>query len=758
MPEQETPTAPPRATVHPSIAWPFIISTVVFIGAWLYAYAGRAVFEPWWLLGSVPVLAALGTMAAGVHWPEHDYGIRHARAGVRLARTAGVVFGVWLTWSGWAGPEQGLALLILAVLPLWAWFALLSWRAPRQAKVTAERYDEGRKIVEERTWRQILDRGGCEDVTLTEVREHRAGVVLTCEPDPEAKRTATYAEFAGRASALSTQAALHYKRLGRPLPRNAVWPEPGDDDATYLLHVTMRDVFTEASVYVPDYVPGDITRALDLGEYEDASRILLELSASMKIVGRTGSGKSVVANNLIGRVSACSNALVWVCASDKLVPLVWPWVRPFFAGDCERPVLDWVAGNSIHAVLRLLRAAYKLACDRNDRLDDASKMRPTQRFPLVAVMFEEVSHAVEFTDKILTHDGQDCTVSDLIKMIAQNGRSANVRLIMLSQYGINAALGDRASETIRNIPMRICLRTMEGHDGTRTLPGLPATVDTTTIPLHTMLVQPDAGIPRAMPAKAAALEGSDLIREIAVRQSAWRPDGVEPETDLGADYADRWDEIELPELARSVQRAGLAWRGGIPLVDEDPEDGGRDPGTGSGDENGAAVDTQGWTHQDDAAVARLLGPNGEPGPLRAPDPTAGVNRLNRLVEDLNRSADEAERAGRSGPDDDEGSGPDGPPVRSEPERSGRPLPEPLRAVVEWLDVTDRYDGWVRTEEIATGIGWSPDRDTAALGRALARFPGVNSDNLPRSADERQRKGFPVRMLRESADRYRYGMP
>jgi hypothetical protein len=771
VPEQDTPTAPARVTVHPSIAWPFIITTVVFIGAWLYAYAGRSVFEPWWLLGAVPVLAALGTMAARSHWPEYDFGVKHTRAGVTLARVSGLVYGLWLAWSGWAGPAQALPLLGLAVLPLWAWFALLSWQAPKRAEATAERNDEGRKIVEERTWRAVLDKGGCEDVVLTEVREHRAGVVLTVEPDPDVKRAPTYEEFSGRARSLSTQAALHYKRLGRPLPRNAVWPEPGDDDATYLLHVTMRDVFTEATRYVPDYAPGDIARAFDLGEYEDASRILIALTASMKIVGRSGAGKSVVANNLIARITACSNALLWVCATDKLIPLVWPWVRPFFAGECDRPVLDWVAGNSVHAVLRMLRAAYKVACDRNDRLDDASKMTATPRFPLLAVAFEEVSHAVEFKDKIRTHDGQDCTVSDLIKMIAQNGRSANVRLVMLSQYGINAALGDRASETIRNIPIRICLQTMESHDGTRTLSGLPATVDTSTIPLYTMLVQPDAGIPRVMPAKAAALEGSDLIREIAIRQAAWRPDGIEPETELGADYEDRWDEIELPELARSVKRAGLAWRGGVALIDEggdDPEDEDEGPEDGPTDEDGEVVDTtpHGWTDQDDAAFARLLGSNGEPEPPAnglgtVPDSTVGINRLNRLVDEMNRTADEAERAGRTGtpPGTDEG-GTDGPAASVE-DRSESPVPEPLRSVVAWVEATFELDPEqaYTTDRLAEEIGY--EGGTAALGKALGplmrRF-GYESRNVARRFDPAQRKGYRSADLREAADRYRYGMP
>lgn len=760
MPEQTTDHEGGRVTIPPALAWPAVGVLAVFIAGWLYTFAGAEVFSPWWLLASVPVLALLGSALARTHWSDHAFGVGHERAAVWFARCCAVVAGGWLTWSGWATPGKALPLLLLAAAPLWLWFVILSVRAPKAAQRQQDRYEEGRQVVQERGWRTVLDRAGNDDVILTGVREHRAGVVLTIEPDPDAKRTPTYAEFAGRAETISTQAAMHYRRTqGVRLPRNAVRPEQGQDDAEFLLNITTRDVFTESTKYVADYVPGDITNAIDLGEYEDAARLLIELSGHMKIVGATGSGKSNLANNLIGRITGTMNALVWVAATDKLVPLVWPWLRPFFEGATSRPCLDWVAGQSADAVLRMLRAAYKLACERNARLDDESKMRATSREPAVYVFVEEVSHAVEFTDLIETHDGQDVTVSDLIKMIAQAGRSANVWLILMSQYGINAALGDRASEAIRNITMRICLRTLESHDGSRTLPGLPATVDTTQLTDHTMFVQPNTEVSRAFPAKAPHLEGAELVGPVALANTAWRPDGVEPESELGPDYAGRWDEDRIPEIALRVRRRGWVWPqdgGGVAVADPapvytaDPVDDGDERVARGGPQDGGDMDTSAWTDDVDAAFRNLLGgeqpprssePERAPGapgahrpsnPFALPDYTDDLARLNRL-------ADEMGTPPPSAPGTEPG--------------AGRPLPPALADALAWVEGFDG-DAWVRTAELAAGIGYA---DPIRLGAELSRY-GVERTNLPRTADPKQRKGFRVQWLREAAERYRFGMP
>ncbi len=764
-----TDVKPTRATIHPMIAWPLIFTLTVFIGAWLYTLGGRETFSPWWLGLVGLVVAWAGADRADAVWSVDQYGTRQNDGGRTLAWAAGVASGAWLVYAGHVGPGRAAAIWALVGLVGSVIFWALMWRAPKRAAAQAARRAKGQAAFQDRQWREILDAADCADVIITGRTEHRAGIVLTCEPDPRADKHPTYADFAARSPRIATQAAMAIRKsTGTRLPRNAVRAEEGADDAEFLLNVSMRDVFAEAISYVPDYTPGDITNALDVGEYEDASRILLTvLDGHMKIVGMTGSGKSVVANNLIARITACSNALVWVCATDKLIPLIFPWLRSWFDGSAVAPMLDYVAGKSAHSVLIMLRDAYKLCCDRNDRLADESKMRATSREPATFVLVEETSHAVEFQDTIGTHDGQDVTISDLLKMIAQAGRSANVRIILLSQYGLNSGLGERASELMRNLTIRICLKTTEPYDGYRTLPGLPSTVDTTSIPAHTMYVQPSIEVSRAVPGKAPVLDGTEMISPIATRQAAWRPAGVEPESDLGQDYARRWDQLRHVELAGAVRRQGLTWRTpGAPVVGVATHDAaaGEDVEITLGDTEGETdVDTaEGWTAADDEAWQALLGGGQDPPkPFDVPDSGPGVARLRRL----------ADQIGQSGPPGPAQTGPPEP-DRSDAYPPGRELPEPLATVLVWLDAMEagavmavpgsadtvhvRSDAdWYMTETIAMGIGWGADR-TADLGRELSRF-GLRSGNVPRSVDPARRKGYRVTDIREAATRWRFGM-
>jgi hypothetical protein len=745
--EQETPRAP--VTVHPVLAWPAIGALAVFIAGCLFWFAETGL-SPWWLAALFPVLGPAGSAAAAAKWPEEVYGFRQPQVARRLAWAAAGAATVWLIWCGHVGPMQSWAGLALVLGPLWLWFAILSVRAPRQAEVAAVRFEQGRQLVQDRSWRVILDKAGCDDVVITKNTEHRGGLVITVEPSPDAEKPPTYSEFAARSARIATHAALHYRRTGSPLPRNAIRPEEGSDDAEFLLNVTMRDVFEQASVYVPDYTPGDITRLCDLGEYEDASRILLSIvGIHWKIVGATGSGKSVVTNNLIARITACSNALVWVGATDKLIPLVWPWLKCWFEGRAIDPVLDWVAGKDVRLVLRMLRAAYKLACDRNDRLADVSKLAPTVAEPAVFVILEEVSHSTEFSETIVTHDGQTVTVSDLIKLIGQAGRSGCVQLVLLSQYGTNPGLGDRASEIMRNITGRICLRTTESHDGYRTLPGLPASVDTTVIPLYTMYVQPSIDVARAVPGKAPELDGTAQVDPVAARQAAWRPPGIEAATDLGADYALRWDRGRCRELSLAVERAGLRWpaAAGGPPADPPPGDpaGPDDDGDDVDD-----VDTT-WTDDDDAEVAQMLGGGDDPGTgtgtgTRAkafdlPDAEAGAERLRRIAAGQDPDTGEEYTAAARHPDE------------SGAVQDAQPVPAPLDAVVAYLVAEQvQPDGWVLSDVLAQGIGYGSGH---RLGIALSAL-GLRSKNLPREYDPRQRKGYTARDLFERAQVYRFG--
>jgi hypothetical protein len=770
-------------TVSTALAAPVVAIGVLMTVAVLYLIAARVggesgTFSPWWLAVPHVIAGTAFYLAAKTHYPVAMYGRDPRDFGRILSVAGGGCAAAWQVWTGFVGPARSWPELVLGVGTLTAlWWASLWWARHCLRPAGPDVVSTGDAIVTDMPWAAILERVDPRTV-ITSVEYHRAGARLTIEP---ARWTAadgtvvdeqvTFEEFAACAGRFATSAAREFRRrTGDRLPLNSTRPEVGRDDAEFVLHVTMRDVMSEDVDYVAATEPQTIVEARDLGEYEDATRILISLlSGHAKIVGMTGAGKSVEANNWIGRITECANTLVWVCATDKLIPLIFPWLRSWFDGTSTQPCLDWVAGKHIDRVLRMLAAAYKLCCDRNDRLSDESKMVPTQREPAVFVFVEEVSHATEFGNTVMTHDGQEVGLSDLLMMVARGGRSANVRLVLMAQTALNDALGAAAPEIIRNLAIRVCLRTMESHDGYRTIPALK-NVDTTLLPIGQKIVQPSIEQARAMPGKAANLDGTATIYKIAARQAEWRPvGGVERESDLGDDYRNRWKAGRLPELARAVEKAGLRWREperlfgfgplgetqDIPVVpgpvpawvqtpstDDDPTDPTDD--TDIPDQEGTTVDTTAWTEDDDRAVAEYTdavdpGDDGVPAarraqPFQLPRGGAGLARLKARAADLEDDpADDAVVADEA------------------------PLPDPLDRIIRWLDEQDSA-GTTRpfylTSEIAEGI---QHPDARRLGREIFRVCRVQSRNALADEAPGKPKGYDVAALREAATRIRFAL-
>ena len=771
--------------VSTAFAAPVIAAGALMTIAALYLIAKRVggesgTFSPWWLALPGVIAGAVCYVAAKTHYPVRLYGHDPRDFGRILSVAGGGSAAAWLVWTGHVGPVRSWPELVLGVgtiTPLW-WVSL--WWARRcLGSGEPEVVSTPDAVPHDMPWSEILGKADPR-VTLTSVEHHRAGARLTVEPARHVAddgtvidEDVTFDDFAACAPRFASHAAREYRRrTGDRLPLNSTRPEIGRDDAEFVLHVTMRDVFTEDTDYVAATRPQTIHEARDLGEYEDATRILISLlSGHAKIVGMTGSGKSVEANNWIGRITECANALVWVAATDKLIPLIFPWLRSWFDGTSPAPCLDYVAGKRIDRVLGMLADAYKLCCDRNDRLADESKMVATQREPAVFVFVEEVSHAAEFGNRIITHDGQEVGLSELLMLIARGGRSANVRLVLLAQTAINSSLGDAAPEIIRQLGIRVCLRTMESHDGYRTIPALN-NVDTTQLPLFTKIVQPSIEQARAMPGKAAKLDGTAAIYKVAAQNALWRPvGGVEQESDLGVRYRNRWNRARLPELSAAVDRAGLRWRSperlfgfgplgdtqDIPVVAgpvppwvatattaDDPTDP-TDP-TDIPDQEGTTVDTAAWTEDDDLAVAEYTeevehGDDGEPAgrrsqAFRLPRGGAGVARLKALAAELEDDpADDAVVAEEA------------------------PLPDPLDRIIGWLDAQDAAGAtrpFYLTSEIAEGIGHPEPR---RLGREIFRACRVQSRNALVSEAQGQvkPKGYDVAALREAATRIRFAL-
>lgn len=779
-PQQQPVELPPTepVMVPMMVGWPVLTLCGIFTVAGLYQAAVRysGPLSPWWLalLGGVGTLIA--AREARMTYHPRVYGNLQADLAAVVSTLIGAGTTVWWVWTGHVGIVDTWAhLILLGLLGTLLWWALL-WNGARLVGLPSPVAPEAAPAVTDIDWPAVLARVDKGRHQVVAIEEHRAGVALICHPrdDVDDEALPTYKSFMGLADPFATRAAIEVRKRGQKLPLNAVRTAPGDDDAEFRMEITTRDVFAGTSVpYVEDYQPGDICNALDLGEYEDASRILIKLLyRHTQIVGATDAGKSVLANNFIARITGCGNALVWVGATDKLTALVWPWLRSYFEGKCSRPVLDWVAGMDPDEVLKMLAAAYKLACDRNAVMSDESKMRPTAQMPAVFVILEETSHAMEFSNWIITHDGIKANISKLIKLIVRTGRSAGVHVILMTQTALNEAFGQDAPTIKRQLTNRFCLRTNEPYDGHKTLSGLSGNINTTQLFNNTMLCQfiPDgATVARAVPGKAALLDGTVTISHIAERHATWIP-SIEPGIDLGEFYTERWDQARLPNIAFIVADKGLAWRtpgGGTYRPPVTPpttepaqpvESAPAEPAVCTPDDvpDVPSPDTEDpvrdlfddiishFRVEDPRRPRRNINHNPDPDPPKAgetggggrtvlglPDPND--SKLFRTLDDIKANPKGVQR-----------------PIADEPD-----LPEPVATLRIFLRQADPSIRFFLTAELAEACGYE---STAQMGLDIYRELKINSRN-PR-VDERRdsrNKGYNRRELHEAIERRRFGM-
>jgi hypothetical protein len=643
MPAQQPPPEPVR--VPPALGWPLLYGFVLVIAAILFQLAHP--FSPWWFLLAFPVVGAGGTAVSFDVASESRCGFAFPRWCSMFAFLLGLATTIWMVWTAKSGLSATWSVFGIGWLALTVVFAVLVYvgarlEMPEREAVVSPSSDR---------WRDVLDAADCKDLAIVRRREHRAGVDLTLH----ITGSAAVAEVMNRAGKLATQAARAYRLDGQVLPQNAVRFDPGAADDEVVLHVTTRRPLAGEVAYVPDRRAGDITKPLRIGEYEDGDPVLLTLLRKCWLmVGAPGSGKTVLTHNLIARISACSNALVWV-GGASVPPLVWGWVLPWLRGEASRPAIDRVACSE-QATREMLRDAWALVSTRKAK--PIPKQEPTSSEPAVVVIIEEAATALEDREKILCHDGQRRTSAELVAVLGRAGRSAGVPVLLMTQTALTAAWGSRGVEVIRLFVGRICLQTAMPGDGDKIINGLRG-MTTNQLTDHKMLVQTDSTSGRYAPAKAAKLEGED-VAPFAVTHADWRPDGVE--VALGGDYDDRWTPEAQPELHAYAQEQELTWPVQVLIevaaVNADIQEPVMDVSTPD----------PGWGVDDDIAVAQLLGGSAS---------AAVVDRL----------------------------------FGAKPKE----VPSPLKEILAWLDANHASDDdWVLTEHAATAIGWNPLK----LGKAL----------------------------------------
>jgi S-DNA-T family DNA segregation ATPase FtsK/SpoIIIE len=562
---EEAPKVRRLSTWEPDVRWAHPLETAL----WCYCLALVADYPafgipPIALALLAPIAAAIGVGRARRAFPENDYGHELRASMSVLAIIASCAASAWLVYACWTSPLHALGMLVIGFIWFGGWYWVLRTSAPKAAARVLEEREQALIERATATWTEILEAANL-PLRIVETQPTRAGYVLGVEPIEETKPV-TFAILEGALPDLTTKASSLLAREGVTVSAGTIRVEPTEAAHVHLIHVCTKHILRESIDYEPfEQAPGTIGDPLDYALFEDGQHVTVTFGgeqggANGKIVGATGSGKSRLTNSIIGRVGECGDVLVGVVASNKLVPLVYPWIKPWLEGKCPKPALDFVAGQHPGQALLMLAAVYQIVCERNARLSNEDVHTPTPKEPAIVCFVEEAGKLASAGATVELHTGQVVGFSQLLHMILGENRSAQVSVWAINQTDLYNALGDYGAEIARNTPYRICLKTLAPQDGQSVLPGLKVKyADTAQLKHNSMLVQPSIDEPRVMPAKAYNL-AKDLVAPIAERNGQWRPELEADIADqLGEVWTGRWDASRLPELAAAAARDGLEW-------------------------------------------------------------------------------------------------------------------------------------------------------------------------------------------------------
>lgn len=559
---------------------------------WLYSVASVPVWSnlpPWMVVPAGVAATVAGTVVARKAYPDRHYGQANehgtiVNAAGRRATKFTVIAGSAATgWAYYAATHLNLGdgldandLSSLGLLALMGVVGGLAYSghdssAAEQAEAVKAANPEIQKQRKEETeqkraenltekYRPKFKAAGLERLTVKRFEDTKAGFKLVVEDDGDNPY-----QFHGvhtRVGALAAAFARELAEDGTEFTERDLRAERTKWAHIFELHFSTKGVFRQVLPYPVDRPVGSITDPLRIGIYEDGDELPIEALNNGVMVGARGSGKSVFGNNMFAEVSRTNNAEIWVGATQKLVPLVLPWLLPWLKGKTDKPLLGYVAGQDPEDVTQMLAELYRVTCLLNDELTTESTRTPTPNDPAYICFIEEATRLYKDHSHVtvICHDGVERNASKLLDAIAAVDRSACTAVWNLTQYGLFDALGGSGSDAQRNITVRVAGKTMTKYDGTATLSGLDH-VDTTQLSNNTLLVQQDSDDPTARPAKTHYLDGAEMIEPLASWHTSRKPEmPASYRKQMGQAYRNRWQASRHPELAKAIKKQfGLEW-------------------------------------------------------------------------------------------------------------------------------------------------------------------------------------------------------
>lgn len=757
-------------------AYPPIYAVVVYL-------AGFVPGLPWWAFvvmgGAAAVFGALITRAV---FDPITYGTGFAASAGWCAASAGASAAGWLAVVA-PHPSSHWQWLVVWLAVFGGWFALLVWASPRAAAAVERSVMLGPVAPTDpedprEPYPSILTRAQVKGVRVLDVTASPSGGVETVRvtPDPKpGKRSTTYSAFAGQAEAIATEAAREFL-IARNIDLQVedVVTEPGRNAAEFLLHFTVKRVLDGEVPFVMATEPQPWTTPWVLGQFEDDRPIELLLchpergAAHLDIVGMLGSGKSVLLNVLLARLTSSDEGEVWVIGTKKLIKLVWSWLLPWLRGETDRPVIDWVAGeDEEHAVAALIDALH-FAELCNNLVPTAGARKVSRGKGGLVLIMDEVSKLLSSTKKYRTHDGRMMTPSAMVAELQALSRTSPVSVVKANQDQLYSSFGDAGPQQQRHSSAAIALQVRRRDDADKLLAGLPGTVNAAKLRKNQMYVRSNDDDERAMRGKAQSLL-DDEVPTVAAYNTRWRY-GLDPAvTRQLRTYGARWAPARHAALQAALKEQKMEWP--VPRDDDHP-------GAHPEPAHPAAGDTA-HPEQVPTHPARP----GDPGDDHPDLPPAGdalppgwagdtFDIWAALGEDVDTPTDQATQATQAG------GGNLPAPDTSGIESAGRrlmesmrahratsahpPIPDPLGLILAMLDKPGAPTDWVSTQRLAVvlqRVAAGADTDTLRraaeqLGRDLSAQDPELTPTPPKRHDGKRLRGFAVADLRAAGERLR----
>ena len=356
------------------------------------------------------------------------------------------------------------------------------------------------------------------------------------------------------------------------LKRGAITVEAGEFANDIIVHVNTLDVFSDDLVPPTGTGPKSIKDPIELGRYIDGMlmEVTLPRDLHMTIVGQTGSGKSVLLNNLIRGVTQCVDAITWLSATDKGLPIVGPWLYPYATEETKHPLLDW-ASIDIEESARMLLSLYKLVHLRSSKPRGIkSKLEISASSPAVVAIFEEAPGLLRDARKWPTHNGRAMSASEIVNEITRLGRSEAVYVIVLSQYGTGEMLGADGPKMKANFGARAGLRTSSSRENQYVFP------DDTNVHLHRLTNPGEIFLktrvtPKPKFGRGYALE-DESVADIALTHSRYKPSmEADIAAGLGKDYTERWSDQRAGALIDAIRFGTPVEVGSSVMTENKPE-------------------------------------------------------------------------------------------------------------------------------------------------------------------------------------------